>query len=74
MAFSRHAIDNFLADRGINGDDAKSVRERMAMAIDEYEPESDMFSGRKLEYVLGSAERAKDFEDARERNLVRYGR
>jgi hypothetical protein len=75
MAFRVSGVENFAQDKGY--DDIAAILARAKVASDEFMAGSTdwpepVFSGGKIEHVLGSKDRVVDYLQTRETNLERY--
>jgi len=77
MAFKLSGIQNFIADEGYSSADVAAIMERAKAAAEEFMAggsgfDEEVFSGGKIEHVLGSEDRVKTYMEKRETNLARY--
>ncbi|TSC63470.1 MAG: hypothetical protein Athens041674_102 [Parcubacteria group bacterium Athens0416_74] len=77
MAFKTCGIRNFIADEGYPAADVTAIMERAKAAAKEFMAggsgfDEEVFSGGKIEHVLGSEDRVKTYMEKRETNLARY--
>lgn len=77
MAFKVSGIKNFIADEGYPAAEVAAITARAEAAAEEFMAggsgfDEKVFSGGKIEHVLGSDERTKTYMEKRETNLARY--
>lgn len=77
MAFKVSGIKNFIADEGYPAAEVAAITARAEAAAEEFVADESgfkekVFSGGKIEYVLGSEERVESYMKKRETNLARY--
>lgn len=71
MAFHRGHITRFVAIAKVSREDGVAIMERVEHAVQQFDHQNkDLFSGSKLEDVLGNSELVAEFNDLWEKGRI----